>query len=350
MSNTLGVENGISFDGIHSFSDFGMYLAARPDLGSPKPKTNTVEVPGMDGLLDLTEANSGDVKFSNRTLVFTFWKKVDIPQQAEFMAQISAALHGKQINKIVLDEDPAWYYSGRAAVTFPPSKRKTWKMQCVVTVDAAPYALRVDETVVDLTAAEEAEMSIIDIPTTKAQTLNVNTDLRLGTKTFPDGLMAPSAAMDPLFLSTSDNPPKLDRWSLYIEDAAGHSYHSATATWPPAPGVSEISFDLSAVVAAGVDLSKVYRVLSSGLGDARIYWKILSKQYVVSNSRKSVIPVVSLETQEESIEITVNGTNHTIYPGTALYEDIILREGDNIINVPIYQISAFTLTFREGRL
>lgn len=343
-----GVRNGVSFDGKHSYNDFGMYLAARPDLQSPEPKLNTVEVPGMDGLLDMTEANSGDVKFTNRTLAFTFSAIVKVGQQEQFKLQIRNTLHGKRIQRIILDEDPEWYYTGRCSVEFV--EIHSWKLKCTVTVDADPYALRVNETVVDLTAADESVLDVIDIPATKAQALNVNTDLRLGTKTFPDGLVPPSAAMNPLFLSTSDNPPKLDRWSLYIEDAAGHTYHSSTATWPPAPGVSEVSFDLSTVVAAGVDLSKVYRVLSSGLGDVRIYWKMFSNKYVVSNSRKSVIPVISLETQENSIEITVNGGKHTIYPGTALYEDIVLGEGENVVNVPIYQIDDFTMTFREGKL
>lgn len=340
--------NGVSFDGMHSYTDFGMYLAERPDLRSPEPKLNTVEVPGMDGLLDMTEANSGDVKYNNRTLNFKFSAMVKVGQQEQFKQIIRNALHGNVIQRIILDEDPEWYYTGRCSVNF--EELHSWKLKCTVTVDAAPYALRVDETVVDLTAADEAEENIIEIPATRVGTLDFNTDLRLGTKSLPDGLIAPETAMTPLFLASTENPPKLDTWYLNITDSDGHSYSSARAAWPPAAGVYEVPFDLSAVSEAGVDLAKVYRVLTPGLGDMRIYWKMLSKRYNVNNSRKSVIPVIALETQEPSIEITVNGRSHTIYPGTALYEDIVLGEGENVVCVPLYQIEALTMTYREGKL
>ena len=40
-------------------------------IGNPEPKIITVEIPGSDGVKDLTET-FGSVKYKNRTLTFDF--------------------------------------------------------------------------------------------------------------------------------------------------------------------------------------------------------------------------------------------------------------------------------------
>lgn len=51
---------GVSFDTLHSYRDFSLYLSEKT-IESPKPKTETQEVPGADVELDFTEF-FGDVK------------------------------------------------------------------------------------------------------------------------------------------------------------------------------------------------------------------------------------------------------------------------------------------------
>lgn len=344
--------NGVSFDGLHSYNDFGMWFALRPDYGKPDPKTNISEVPGMDGVLDMTEANSGDVKFTNRTMVFTFSKLIRQEEQEDFKANVRAALHGKYIQKIIPDDAPDWYYTGRAKVEF--QKLASWKLRCVVTVDAAPYALRVDETVVDLMAAPGgAELSEVFLPTTDASKMTWNSDLRLGTKAFPGRLLPPANAMNDLILKIPENPTHFETWSFQVTDAVGNTYNSGSASWSQTvqnPDYPNMRISLSNISQAGVDLTKVYRILVSGIGGCSLHWEMLSIHTTVVNSRKTVIPIVELETQEDSVEIIVNGEKHEILPGKAVYENLMLSAGTNEIYVPVVQASVFTLTFREGRL
>ena len=51
---------GITFDETHSFRDWGLRLK-KIAIGIPKAKTEYVSVPGMNGDLDLSEAQNGGV-------------------------------------------------------------------------------------------------------------------------------------------------------------------------------------------------------------------------------------------------------------------------------------------------
>lgn len=59
---------GIKFGTYHTYDDFNMILSEKR-IGSPSPKIETIDVPGGDGVLDLTEY-FGDVKYGNRNLSF----------------------------------------------------------------------------------------------------------------------------------------------------------------------------------------------------------------------------------------------------------------------------------------
>lgn len=343
MANNNRV-NGVRFDNLHSYNDFGMWLALRPDYGKPAPKTNTVDVPGMDGVLDMTEANSGEVKYSNRTLTFTFAKKIDLKDQEDFKTQVRAALHGKYIKQIIPDETPDWYYSGRAEVTF--AKLSSWKLRCVITVDAAPYAMKVDETIVDFDPAVEAETLQIVVPGVDVVQVGYNSDLRFGTKTFPDGLNKPLNSFDQLYITwpsdgqLSGGPSK----EIYIYDADGNEYHTTFVTHG-----TLLAIPVTNITSAGVNLDKVYRVLVSFLRGCKIYWEEAAKKYTLSNSRKSVVPLVELDADEE-IVASINGENKVIYPGIAVYEDIVLPEGDSEVYLPLVSFRSLKMTYREGRL
>ena len=349
--------NGVRFDGLHSYYDLGMWLAMRPDMGVPKPKTNTVEVPGMDGILDLTEANAGEVKFNNRTIILNFAAMVDIDKQGEFKARIANALHGKTIDQIIFDEDPEWYWSGRASVSF--TKISPWKLWVVVTVNAAPYAMKIDETIVDLTSGF-AESQDITVAAEDVSKQSWNTDLRFGTKEFPDGL-GPAGLGDLYTLKWPSNAVHLgSRWSIQVVDSEGHVYNSGALTTPISDCEKTIS--VSALTEADVVISKVYRLLVQNLGQCELHSDKIGQRSRIWNERKTVVPNIIWQTEgnpggEEdlmTLDIIVNGQERTINNKQTQYENILLKEGFNDIIIPLDYISmdtvSLTISFREGKL
>lgn len=134
---------GVTFGNYHSYDDFNLFLSQKR-IGSPSPKTEYVDIPGGDGVLDLTDF-FGETKYNNRQLSFDFSTNVPQSQFMELFSAIQDAIHGKKMN-IVIDEDSGWYYTGRITV----SEWKADKTIGMITVDCEcePYKMKIDETVI----------------------------------------------------------------------------------------------------------------------------------------------------------------------------------------------------------
>ena len=103
---------GITFDETHSFRDWGLRLK-KIVIGIPKAKTEYVSVPGMNGDLDLSEAQNGGVKYEMRTLKFTFGaRNCSYERWSGLLSQIASDLQGIS-KRIILDTDKGYYYTGR---------------------------------------------------------------------------------------------------------------------------------------------------------------------------------------------------------------------------------------------
>ena len=106
---------GITFYETHSFRDWGLRLK-KIAIGIPKAKTEYVSVPGMNGDLDLSEAQNGGVKYEMRTLKFTFGaRNCSYERWSGLLSQIASDLQGIS-KRIILDTDKGYYYTGRCEI------------------------------------------------------------------------------------------------------------------------------------------------------------------------------------------------------------------------------------------
>jgi hypothetical protein len=136
---------GVKFDDLHSFDDFGLLLTSK-EIGTPDPKTLTVDVNGANGVLDLSEALTGYVQYKNRKLSFTFQVFAGIDRWVAAYNKLLSSIHGKMM-KIVLDEDQKYFYKGRVKVNKWTSQKSLNTIE--VEVDAEPFKYNVkssDET------------------------------------------------------------------------------------------------------------------------------------------------------------------------------------------------------------
>lgn len=348
MPDETYTPSGVSFDGLHSYTDFGLWLMRRPSLGSPDAKISIVDIHGADGNIDLTEANTGEVKYGNRTLTFEFGAMVDLADQEAFRAKVMNGLHGKRISHIILDEDPDWYWTGRASVEF--SDVQSWRLRCTVTVDAAPYALKTTETVVNFLGGQGSlQQYTVDIAeNTSAQ--NWNSNFMLGTKDFPSGL--PTSSLQSLDIIWGLNPTMnaVGDAKIQVVDADGGIYNMTVSR---ANVLTSIDQDIaySVLQSNGITIDRVYRVLVQNVGGCRLCVTKQSVKRSVANSRKTVFPEFNL-VGDSAVSISINGVDKTIPLGTGIYDDISLRLGTNEIYVPSLpvDVTTFTMKFREGKL
>ena len=133
--------NSVRFGNYHSYDDFNLILAQKT-IGTPSPKTETIDIPGGDGVLDLTEF-FGEVKYNNRQLSFEFSTIVPKEEFMELFSRVQNAIHGQKM-QIVLDEDSEWFYFGRITASEWKADKNIGKF--TIDCDCEPYKTRLGDT------------------------------------------------------------------------------------------------------------------------------------------------------------------------------------------------------------
>ena len=128
----------VLFGDVKSHEDWGLKLETI-QLSFPEAKTDQIDVPGANGIIDLTEVN-GQVCYKNRTMTLTFSLDDDYTEWHLLSSRIAKELHGKMI-KCILPDDPNYYYEGR----FSLDSKKTNDVitDIVITGDVHPFKLDV---------------------------------------------------------------------------------------------------------------------------------------------------------------------------------------------------------------
>ena len=126
---------------IHTGDDLDLVQEVK-EIGKPKPQTYTVQVPGRNGLLNLTKGLTGRVTYDNRSLSFRYFGTGDRESLLELDAEFSK-YHGQTI-RIIDDDYPDHYYEGEATVSTVFNKGY---ITITLTVDAQPFRLRLEPTI-----------------------------------------------------------------------------------------------------------------------------------------------------------------------------------------------------------
>ena len=150
--------NGVFFGTYHSHDDLGLILTKKT-IEPAAAKTQTIDIPGADGELDYTEY-FGKILYSNRTLSFEF---SIVGPPSEFLtlySRVQNLLHGRKM-KIVLDDDPNFYYTGRVHVNEWESDQRVGKL--VIDVDAQPYKLKTAPTLVSEIVTGVREINCLNL-------------------------------------------------------------------------------------------------------------------------------------------------------------------------------------------
>jgi hypothetical protein len=110
--------NRLIVNGIDLSIRFQLVLIDGYTLEPPEPKLYTVDVPGGDGVIDLTESLRGDVSYNKRKQEFTFLV-IDMRDEQSFeerKTMVSNFLHGRSFD-YQMTMDPGYTYHGRFTIT-----------------------------------------------------------------------------------------------------------------------------------------------------------------------------------------------------------------------------------------
>lgn len=100
----------------NTWNDWGLILTAKTDLEPPKVKTNYVDIEGMSGSLDLSEALTGEPTYEDRTFSASFFAcDGSYEERKRLLDTIICAIHGRKM-KIMEPDDPHRYLYGRVTL------------------------------------------------------------------------------------------------------------------------------------------------------------------------------------------------------------------------------------------
>ena len=144
MATNIGTAYDVTVDGESLLTAYGLVLTSDTDLGAPEPKTYTVDIPGGNGSIDLTEALSGDVAYDTytQTLVFSTTEPTDVRRLRQ---RLRNRYHGRRLD-YQLAIDPGYTYTGRFEVAVEPAGVElpdgTRHATVTLTITAGPYKLK----------------------------------------------------------------------------------------------------------------------------------------------------------------------------------------------------------------
>lgn len=120
----------------NTWDDWRLVPTSRPVVNPPKARTKYIEVPGADGFIDLSDMLTGQILYDNRE---GSWEFIVQPGQrlwSKMYSGIMQYIHGNFL-KIILEDDPDFYYEGRLFVNQWLSDKNESKI--TIGYNLAPY-------------------------------------------------------------------------------------------------------------------------------------------------------------------------------------------------------------------
>lgn len=322
--------NAVKFGSYHSFDDLQLILSQKT-IGTPSPKVETVEIPGGDGVLDLTEFFD-EIKYKNRTLSFEFSTQVPTDQFMEQFSKVQNALHGQKMN-ISLTEDPDWYYIGRISVSEWKADRNIGKL--TIDCDCDPYKYRVSSQEVKLCGK-----NLLNLGDGVATTVGTWTRTETG-YSFKRGTVTGGSFVywkipvkkGKQYTFSAKNTSTTRMLYVYKDVLYGVTVATAQSEKPCIFTATENGLYLFSIYAASSanagDFTNIM-VEEGGVATSFEAYDATTKEVAatLSNTRKSVIPTVYA-----SGGMTVeNGHNlATLSPGVNVLPDFVFTKGENTL-------------------
>ena len=128
--------HSITFGEKNTWDDWRLVPSSRPVFNPPAQKVKTLDIPGGDGVIDLSQALTGYPVYQNRTGSIEFIVMNGFKPWHMAYSDIMDYLHG-QTMRAVLEDDPEYFYEGRFTVNAWKSE-KDWS-HIVIDYSVGPY-------------------------------------------------------------------------------------------------------------------------------------------------------------------------------------------------------------------
>lgn len=120
----------------NTWDDWQLIPTIKPTFPMPEFQGKFVDVPGKSGSIDMSTYLTNELVYADRTASFSFYA-LDTAEDWDIRCQeIAKYLHGQKL-RIILEDDPLYYYEGRVML----KEKKTDGQFPMITFDfrVGPY-------------------------------------------------------------------------------------------------------------------------------------------------------------------------------------------------------------------
>lgn len=194
-----GVKITYGNESIHTGNDLGLVQEIKK-IGKPEIQTDTVAVPGRNGLLNLTKSLTGKVCYYNRQIELQYFGNGSRANLLELDSRFSK-YHGQTI-RIIDDDYPDFYFEGEVVVNtiiYPNY------ITIILVIDAQPYRLKNALTEVSTKVTSQGNVTVTNLfmPTIPTITVSASMSITFGSKKVT--LSAGTYTIDEFELSAGNN-------------------------------------------------------------------------------------------------------------------------------------------------
>lgn len=141
--------HSITIGEMNTWDDWHLVPSSRPLVSPPKANISYQDMSYADGMIDMTEILSDDLIYGNRSgswefIVVNAGQLPNYDSQTTWVSRYSTIMnyiHGQYFERIILDDDPTYFYSGRLSLSGWNSAKGNSTLQINYVLD--PYKRKV---------------------------------------------------------------------------------------------------------------------------------------------------------------------------------------------------------------
>lgn len=135
--------HSITFGEKNTWDDWHLVPSSRPVFLPPEQKVMQIDIPGGDGVINMSETLTGYPIYNNRkgSIEFIVMYGDGYGSWATRYSEIMDYLHGRSKRAILKDDDPFFFYEGRFFVSSWVSNPDGTGSRITIDYDLAPYKL-----------------------------------------------------------------------------------------------------------------------------------------------------------------------------------------------------------------
>lgn len=155
--------HSVEINGYNTWDEWHLIPESRPIIEMPQRRTQIVDIPTIDGVIDISESLTGYPVFQNRTGSLSFYVMHEYYTNGmtwkDMHNRIVTHLHGRKLRMRLMD-DPDFYYEGYFSMDSWTTDADPGHSRVKISYDLHPYKRKLVETTISVPVSGTRDVAL----------------------------------------------------------------------------------------------------------------------------------------------------------------------------------------------